>query len=92
MMHVRVLFLNINLTALLFIGYAEGSHYTHTGAAVNSPCLPKNTQWGSYTDDVDVKITFTAPIMKHLIKVGNGFHFIIMTPRVLYVWFETNQW
>lgn len=30
----------------------NGIHYTHTGAAVNSPCLPKNPQCGSYTDDV----------------------------------------
>lgn len=41
------------MTALSFIGYARGSHYTHTGAAVNSLCLPKNPQWASYTDDVD---------------------------------------
>lgn len=31
----------------------NGIHYTHTGAAVNSPCLPKHPQCGSYTDDVD---------------------------------------
>uniref|UniRef100_K1RJ29 Short-chain collagen C4 n=1 Tax=Magallana gigas TaxID=29159 RepID=K1RJ29_MAGGI len=34
-------------------GYVGGSWYTHTGAAVNPLCLPKNPEWGFYRDGTD---------------------------------------
>lgn len=36
-----------------FVGYVGGSHYTHTGAAVEPLCLPKNPEWGIYRDGTD---------------------------------------
>lgn len=35
------------------IGYAGGSHYRHTGAAVDALCLPRNPEWGNYRDGTD---------------------------------------
>lgn len=36
-----------------FSGYAGGSFYTHTGAAVEPLCLPKDPEWGIYKDGVE---------------------------------------
>uniref|UniRef100_K1Q746 Short-chain collagen C4-like n=1 Tax=Magallana gigas TaxID=29159 RepID=K1Q746_MAGGI len=33
--------------------YVGGSHYTHTGAAVEPLCLPKTPEWGIYRDGTD---------------------------------------
>ncbi|XP_062577245.1 short-chain collagen C4-like [Saccostrea cucullata] len=38
---------------LVYSGYAGGSYYTHTGAAVEPLCLPKDPQWGYYKDGFD---------------------------------------
>lgn len=35
------------------IGYAGGSYYTHTGAAVDALCSPRNPEWGNYMDGTD---------------------------------------
>lgn len=35
---------------LVYEGYAAGSHYTHTGAAVNYLCLPTDPDWSKYVD------------------------------------------
>lgn len=35
------------------VGYVGGSHYTHTGAAVEPLCLPRNPEWGNYRDGTD---------------------------------------
>ena len=34
----------------MYEGYAGGSHYSHTGAAVNYLCLPRNPDWNRYED------------------------------------------
>jgi len=39
-----------NGTETVFSGYAAGSHYTHTGAAANTLCLPSDPLWGEYND------------------------------------------
>ncbi|XP_062573103.1 short-chain collagen C4-like [Saccostrea cucullata] len=38
---------------LVYSGFVGGSHYTHTGAAVDPLCLPKNPEWGKYKDGTD---------------------------------------
>lgn len=38
---------------MFFVGYVGGSHYSHTGAAVESLCLPRNPEWGNYNDAAD---------------------------------------
>lgn len=38
---------------LVLSGYAGGSYYTHTGAAVDALCLPRNPEWGNYMDGTD---------------------------------------
>ncbi|XP_065928358.1 uncharacterized protein [Magallana gigas] len=35
---------------LVYSGYTGGSHYSHKGAAVEPLCLPRNPEWGMYTD------------------------------------------
>lgn len=35
---------------LVYTGYAAGSHYTHSGAAANYLCLPKDPNWDLYVD------------------------------------------
>ena len=37
-----------NGTELVYEGYAGGSHYTHSGAAVDYLCLPKNPDWDHF--------------------------------------------
>ncbi|XP_062619104.1 short-chain collagen C4-like [Saccostrea cucullata] len=39
---------------LVHSGYVGGSFYTHTGAAVDPLCLPRNPEWGKYKDGVEV--------------------------------------
>jgi hypothetical protein len=39
-----------NGAELVYDGYTAGSHYTHSGAAVNYLCLPKNPSWAKYDD------------------------------------------
>uniref|UniRef100_A0A8W8IG06 Short-chain collagen C4-like n=1 Tax=Magallana gigas TaxID=29159 RepID=A0A8W8IG06_MAGGI len=38
---------------LVLSGYVGGSHYTHTGAAVDALYLPRNPEWGNYRDVTD---------------------------------------
>nr|XP_034330210.1 uncharacterized protein LOC105340293 isoform X3 [Crassostrea gigas] len=38
---------------LVLSGYVGGSHFTHTGAAVDALCLPRNPEWGNYRDGTD---------------------------------------
>ncbi|XP_062572292.1 short-chain collagen C4-like [Saccostrea cucullata] len=38
---------------LLYSGFVGGSHYTHSGAAVEPLCLPRNPEWGLYKDGND---------------------------------------
>lgn len=33
-----------------FLGFTGGSHRSHKGAAVEPLCLPRNPEWGMYTD------------------------------------------
>nr|XP_034330215.1 short-chain collagen C4 [Crassostrea gigas] len=40
-------------TDLVLSGYVGGSQYTHTGAAVEPLCLPRNPEWGDYRDGKD---------------------------------------
>lgn len=35
------------------VRYVGGSHYTHTGAAVEPLCLSRNPEWGNYRDGTD---------------------------------------
>ncbi|XP_053378971.1 uncharacterized protein LOC123526652 [Mercenaria mercenaria] len=35
---------------LVYDGYAAGSHYSHTGTATNTLCLPKDPVYGNHTD------------------------------------------
>ncbi|XP_060557720.1 uncharacterized protein LOC132718111 [Ruditapes philippinarum] len=42
-----------NGAELVHDGYTAGSHYTHSGAAVNYLCLPKNPPWAKYNDDLN---------------------------------------
>ncbi|XP_013421406.1 uncharacterized protein LOC106181535 [Lingula anatina] len=35
---------------LVYSGIAGGSHYTHTGGGSNILCMPRDPQWGIYTD------------------------------------------
>ena len=37
----------------MFSGYTAGSSHTHTGAAVEPLCLPRNPEWGIYRDGVE---------------------------------------
>lgn len=37
----------------MFSGYTAGSAHTHTGAAVEPLCLPRNPEWGIYRDGVE---------------------------------------
>jgi len=39
-----------NGTELVYSGLTAGSHYTHTGAAVNYLCLTKSPAWNKYDD------------------------------------------
>ena len=32
---------------LIYHGYAAGSHYTHSGGAADTQCLPRDPQWGN---------------------------------------------
>ncbi|XP_060565603.1 uncharacterized protein LOC132724689 [Ruditapes philippinarum] len=41
-----------NGAELVYDGYTAGSHFTHSGAAVNYLCLPKKTSWAKYNDGV----------------------------------------
>ncbi|XP_056006017.1 uncharacterized protein LOC125657659 [Ostrea edulis] len=38
---------------LVLSGYTGGSHYTHSGAAVEPLCLPRDPEWGRYKDGSD---------------------------------------
>lgn len=38
------------LSLFLRVGFAGGSHCSHKGAAVEPMCLPRNPEWGMYTD------------------------------------------
>ncbi|XP_056006018.1 uncharacterized protein LOC130050322 [Ostrea edulis] len=38
---------------LVLSGYTGGSHYTHSGAAVEPLCLPRDPEWGRYKDGAD---------------------------------------
>ncbi|XP_034330867.1 uncharacterized protein [Magallana gigas] len=38
---------------LVHSGFTGGSYYTHKGAAVEPLCLPRNPEWGRYTDGHD---------------------------------------
>lgn len=42
-----------NETEQVYSGYAAGSYYTNTGAAVNYLCLSPDPTWGKYSDAVD---------------------------------------
>lgn len=51
-------FLNFQSAILNFFitfcaGFTGGSYYTHKGAAVEPLCLPRNPEWGRYTDGYD---------------------------------------
>ncbi|XP_078618256.1 uncharacterized protein LOC144885916 isoform X2 [Branchiostoma floridae x Branchiostoma japonicum] len=37
-------------TSLIYDGIAGGSHYTHSGGGANYVCLPKDPEWGVFTD------------------------------------------
>lgn len=37
----------------MFVGFTGGSYYTYKGAAVEPICLPRNPEWGMYTDGND---------------------------------------
>ena len=39
-----------NGSDVIYSGYAGGSHYTHSGAAVSMLCLPTDPDWALYTD------------------------------------------
>ncbi|XP_069107526.1 uncharacterized protein [Argopecten irradians] len=41
-----------NTTDLVYSGYVGGSHFSHTGSAVDYVCLPKDPSWGPITDQV----------------------------------------
>ncbi|XP_056006027.1 short-chain collagen C4-like [Ostrea edulis] len=38
---------------LVLSGFTGGSHYTHSGAAVDPLCLPRDPEWGRYKDGAD---------------------------------------
>lgn len=38
------------LSLFLRVGFAGGSQCSHKGAAVEPLCLPRNPEWGMYTD------------------------------------------
>ncbi|XP_052705274.1 uncharacterized protein LOC128181066 [Crassostrea angulata] len=38
---------------LVLSGYVGGSLFSHTGAAVEPLCLPRNPEWGDYRDETD---------------------------------------
>ncbi|XP_052702879.1 uncharacterized protein LOC128179484 [Crassostrea angulata] len=38
---------------LVISGYTGGSHYSHTAAVVDPLCLPRDPEWGVYTDGAD---------------------------------------
>ncbi|XP_056006011.1 uncharacterized protein LOC125657658 isoform X1 [Ostrea edulis] len=38
---------------LVLSGFTAGSHYTHSGAAVEPLCLPRDPEWGQYKDGTD---------------------------------------
>ncbi|XP_061178358.1 uncharacterized protein LOC133186999 [Saccostrea echinata] len=38
---------------LVYSGFVGGSYYTHTGAAVEPLCLPRDPEWGIYRDGND---------------------------------------
>lgn len=38
------------LSFLFRVGFTGGSNYGHNGAAVEPLCLPRNPEWGLYTD------------------------------------------
>ena len=38
---------------LVYSGYAGGSHYYHMGGAASMLCLPREPEWGSYSDKLD---------------------------------------
>lgn len=40
----------LNNALYYFIGYVGGSHHTHSGAAVEPLCLPRDPQWEKYKD------------------------------------------
>ncbi|KAK3589694.1 hypothetical protein CHS0354_015203 [Potamilus streckersoni] len=40
-------------TEIVFSGISAGSWYDHTGAAVNTLCLPHEPIWGTYTDGLE---------------------------------------
>nr|XP_022303121.1 uncharacterized protein LOC111110801 [Crassostrea virginica] len=42
---------------LVYSGYAGGSHHTHTGAAVDPLCLPRDPEWGIYKDGIETYIS-----------------------------------
>lgn len=45
---------NVCLYKLKYIwGYAGGSNYDRSGAAVNPLCLPRDPEWGVYTDGTE---------------------------------------
>nr|XP_034330871.1 short-chain collagen C4-like isoform X2 [Crassostrea gigas] len=38
---------------LVYSGFTGGSHYTHKGAAVETLCLPRDPEWGLYSNGHD---------------------------------------
>ncbi|KAL3848615.1 hypothetical protein ACJMK2_019463 [Sinanodonta woodiana] len=40
-------------TEMVYSGISGGSYYDHTGAAVNTLCLPHEPIWGTYTDGLE---------------------------------------
>ncbi|KAK3589692.1 hypothetical protein CHS0354_015201 [Potamilus streckersoni] len=40
-------------TEIIYSGISAGSWYDHTGAAVNTLCLPHEPIWGTYTDSLE---------------------------------------
>lgn len=39
--------------SIFHVGYVGGSYYAHSGAAVDPLCLPRDPEWGMYTDGTD---------------------------------------
>ncbi|OWF49875.1 short-chain collagen C4-like [Mizuhopecten yessoensis] len=43
----------VNVSSLVYTGFAGGSHYAHPGGAASPVCLPTEPLWGQHKDAVD---------------------------------------
>lgn len=73
---------------LVLSGYVGGSLHSHSGAAVDALCLPRNPEWGNYRDGrIDAEHISMELNTKQVDCSASGKVYLNTTFLVLYVWF-----